>query len=516
MNRSIISLFTFALLAAIAWGVVPVEAANDKPNILIIFGDDIGYWNVSYNSDGMMGYKTPNIDRIAKEGMRFTDYYAEQSCTAGRAALITGQMPVRTGLTKVGIPGADVGIRQEDPTLATLLKPHGYATGQFGKNHLGDRDEFLPTNHGFDEFFGNLYHLNAEEAPEHPSYPKDPEFRKKFGPRGVIKSTADGKIEDTGPLTKKRMETIDEEFLTATLDFIDRNHHADKPWFVWFNSSRMHYHTHVPQKYTGKSGLNFYADGMLQHDDHVGALLDKLDKLGIADNTIVIYSTDNGPHYNMWPDGAISPWRGEKNTNWEGGFRVPALIRWPGKIQAGSVNNEITSHADWVPTLMAAVGEPDIKSKLLKGHVIGNRKYKVHIDGYNLLPMITGKGSKWPRKEFFYWNDDGQLTALRYDRWKIIFMEQRSKQFRVWMDPYVPLRIPLIFDLRMDPFERASEEANGYYEWMERMAQVMGGSVQSFSGKMIESFKDYPPRQRPASFNLDDVMRAFTSLGEGN
>ena len=504
-------------LFAIALLVIGSSAfAQDKPNILVIMGDDIGYWNLSHNNDGMMGYKTPNIDRIAAEGTRFTDYYAEQSCTAGRSAFITGQMPVRTGLTKVGVPGAELGIQKEDPTLASLLKTHGYATGQFGKNHLGDRDEFLPTEHGFDEFFGNLYHLNAEEAPEDPSYPKNPEFRKKFGPRGVIKSSADGKVEDTGPLTKKRMETIDEEFLAASLDFIDRSHKAGKPWFTWFNSSRMHYWTHVPKNWDGKSGLNFYADGMLQHDDHVGQLLTKLDELGITENTIVIYTTDNGPHYNHWPDGAISPWRGEKNTNWEGGFRVATLIRWPGHIAADKAINGIASHTDWVPTLMAAVGDPDIKEKLLEGHRAGDLTYKVHLDGYNLLPALTGQSDEWPRKEFFYWSDDGDLTAMRYDRWKLVFMEQRAKKYRVWMEPFVPLRMPLVFDLRMDPFERASTDANAYFEWFDRKVQYLGLAALPIASKMILTFKDYPPRQKPASFNLDEVMNSFMDPGPGN
>lgn len=495
-----------------------LAAESDKPNILVIFGDDIGYWNLSYNNDGMMGYKTPNIDRIAAEGMRFTDYYAEQSCTAGRAAFITGQMPVRTGLTKVGIPGAELGLQKEDPTLATLLKEHGYATGQFGKNHLGDQDKYLPTEHGFDEFFGNLYHLNAEEAPEHPNYPKDPEFRKKFGPRGVIKSSADGKVEDTGPLTRKRMENADQEFLDAALDFMDRQHKAGKPFFTWFNSTRMHYVTHVPTEYEGKSGLNFYADGMMQHDDHIGVLLKKLDDMGVADNTIVIYTTDNGPHFNMWPDGGITPFRGEKNTNWEGGYRVPFIIRWPGKIPANSVTNQITAHNDWVPTLMAAVGDDKVKEELLEGHSVNGTTYKVHLDGYNLLPFLTGQNkdmTQWPRHEFFYWNDDGQLVAMRYDRWKLVFMEQQSSKFGVWMYPFVQLRIPLVFDLRMDPFERAQHNANSYYEWMEGVIQWAGGASQTIAGKMIASFKDFPPRQKPSSFNLDDVMASMTAGAEG-
>ena len=488
------ALWLLLVLAVVMCGSAGA-GAQDKPNILVIMGDDIGYWNLSYNSGAMMGYKTPNIDRIAAEGVRFTDYYGEQSCTAGRAAFITGQMPVRTGMTKVGLPGADLGLRKEDPTLAELLKPLGYATGQFGKNHLGDKDEFLPTAHGFDEFFGNLYHLNAEEAPEDPTYPKDPAFKKKFGPRGVIKSTAGGKVEDTGPLTKKRMETVDEEFLAAALDFMDRQNKAKKPFFVWFNSTRMHYHTHVPPQWDGKSDLNFYADGMLQHDNHVGQLLKKLDDLGIANNTIVIYTTDNGPHFNMWPDGGITPFRGEKNTNWEGGYRVPCFVRWPGKIKGGETINEMTSHTDWVPTLLAAAGAPDVKEKLLKGYKAGDMTYKVHLDGYNLLPMLTGQGGDWPRKGFFYWNDDGELVAMRYDRWKLVFKEQQSRQFRVWMDPFVNLRVPLMFDLRMDPFERAHTDANTYYEWMERMAQIIGVAAQSYTGKMIMTFKEFPPSE---------------------
>ena len=509
--------FCICLLSSLF--IAATTMADEKPNILVIMGDDVGYWNLSYNNDGMMGYRTPNIDRLAREGVRFTDYYAEQSCTAGRAAFITGQMPVRTGLTKVGIPGADLGLSKKDPTLAEMLKPLGYATGQFGKNHLGDRDEFLPTQHGFDEFFGNLYHLNAEEAPEHPNYPKSPEFRKKYGPRGVIRSSSDGKVEDTGPLNKKRMETVDDEFLAAASDFIDRQHKADKPFFCWFNSTRMHYVTHVPKDYAGKSGLNFYADGMMQHDDHVGKLLKKLDTLGIADNTIVIYTTDNGPHFNMWPDGGITPFRGEKNTNWEGGYRVPFVIRWPDKLPKDTAFNGVTSHTDWVPTLMAAAGDDKIKEKCLKGHKIGNMTYKVHLDGYNLLPHLTREGKQdleaWPRKEFFYWNDDGQLVALRYDRWKLVFMEQRSSKFGVWMEPFVQLRIPLVFDLRMDPFERAQHNANSYYEWMEAMIQWVGAPGQDIAAKMIMSFKEFPPRQKPSSFNLDEVLKKMSAGSEG-
>lgn len=492
--------------------------AQDKPNIVVIFGDDVGYWNLSYNNDGMMGYQTPNIDRVADEGIRFTDYYAEQSCTAGRAAFITGQMPVRTGMTKVGMPGADLGLRPEDPTLATLLKSRGYATGQFGKNHLGDLDEFLPTNHGFDEFFGNLYHLNAEETPERADYPKSPEFREKYGPRGVIKSFADGRIEDTGPLTKKRMETVDEEFLSAAIDFIERQDSAEQPFFLWFNTTRMHYRTHVPDEYEGKSNLNFYADGMLQHDDQVGILLDKLDELELSEDTIVIYTTDNGPHFNMWPDGGITPFRGEKNTNWEGGYRVPFAIRWPGRFAENTVVNSVTSHTDWVPTLLAAAGDPDVKAKLLDGMSAEGETYNVHLDGYNLLPHLLGETpdeTDWPRREFYYWNDDGQLVAMRYDRWKLVFMEQRADQFAVWMDPFIPLRVPLVFDLRMDPFERAQHSSNSYFEWMEGVAQWAGVPAQDIAGKMIMSFKDYPPRQAPSSFNLDSVMKSLTAGSEG-
>ena len=510
--RRLPRMLAMGLLLVLLASPVKGEAQQDKakPNILVIMGDDIGYWNLSYNNRGMMGYLTPNIDRIAHEGTTFTDYYAEQSCTAGRAAFITGQYPARTGLTKVGVPGATVGLQPQDPTLAELLKLAGYATGQFGKNHLGDRDEFLPTNHGFDEFFGNLYHLNAEEEPENPDYPKEPAFRKRFGPRGVIHSWAqpDGsqKIEDSGPLTIERMKTVDNEFLDAGLGFIDRQHKAGKPWFVWFNSTRMHIYTHIPDDYRGKSGLNFYADGMLQHDDQVGVLLKKLDDLGVAENTIVIYITDNGPHYNEWPDGAITPFRSEKNTNWEGGFRAPAAVRWPGKIPAGRVINEIASNQDWVPTLMAAAGVPDIKERLLKGQKIGNKTFKVHLDGYNLLPSLTGQAAEWPRKGFFYFSDDGDLLALRYQRWKVVFAEQRAHRFDVWRDPFVKLRLPKLFDLRMDPFERADTDSNNYNDWMIRHAFVLM-PAQAYAAKLLATFKDFPPRQKPAAFNLDEIMR---------
>lgn len=487
-------------------------SAQDQPNILVIWGDDIGITNISAYSRGLVGYHTPNIDRIAKEGMLFTDYYGEQSCTAGRSSFITGQSVYRTGLSKVGLPGAELGMRIEDPTIAGLLKARGYMTGQHGKNHLGDKDEHLPTNHGFDEFLGNLYHLNAEEEPENPDYPKDPEFRKRFGPRGVIKSAADGDIQDTGPLTRKRMETIDDETVAASMDFIDRAHAAKKPFFCWWNGTRMHFRTHVKPELQGISGQNTYGDGMVEHDRHVGQLLDKLDKLGIAENTIVIYSTDNGVHMNTWPDAGLTPFQGEKNTNWEGGWRVPAMVRWPGKIEASSVSNEIVHHMDWLPTFLAAAGEPNIKEKLLEGdaQAIG-RQYKVHLDGYNILPMLTGETDKSPRKEIFYFSDEGDLTALRYGDWKAIFLEQKAKgTLRVWIEPWTPLRIPLIFNLRRDPFERAYFTSNTYYDWMiDRVFFLV--PAQQYVGKFLETFREFPPRQKAGSFSIDQVMEKIQS-----
>ncbi len=482
--------------------------AAKKPNILVIMGDDVGWFNINYINRGMMGYDTPNIDRVAEEGMFFTDAYAEQSCTAGRAAFITGQHPFRTGLLRVGLPGADVGIRAEDPTIAELLKPLGYMTGQFGKNHLGDKDEFLPSNHGFDEFFGNLYHLNAEDEPENPDYPKNPEFKKKFGPRGVIKSTADGKIEDTGPLTKKRMETVDDEFAGAAMDFMERSVKAKKPFFTWFNASRMHVWTRLRPKYEGITGQGIYADGMREHDDHVGQLLHKLEELGITDNTIVVYTTDNGAEVFSWPDGGTIPFRGEKNTNWEGGYRVPMFVKWPGKIKAGSISNEIISLQDFLPTLLAAAGEPEIKEKLLKGHKAGNKTFKVHLDGYNFLPHMTGKEEKGPRREFIYFSDDGLPTALRYDDWKLVFMEQRAHGLAVWQDPYFALRAPKTFNLRRDPFERADHESGSYDVWFAERMFVFAPAQQIF-GKFLMTFKEYPPRQKPDDFNLNTIMRKF-------
>jgi arylsulfatase len=484
---------------------------GDRPNILVMWGDDIGISNLSCYSDGLMGYRTPNIDRIADEGMRFTDYYGEQSCTAGRSAFITGQSVFRTGLSKVGLPGADLGLRAEDPTIAELLKPLGYATGQFGKNHLGDKDEFLPSNHGFDEFFGNLYHLNAEEEPELPDYPPAedfPNFRERFGPRGVVHSYADGRIEDTGPLTRKRMETVDEEFLEAAVDFIDRQHQDGTPFFVWFNTTHMHFRTHTKPESIGQSGRwqSPYHDTMIDHDKHVGALLDKLDELGIADNTIVIYSTDNGPHMNSWPDGAMTPFRSEKNTNWEGAFRVPAMVRWPGRIAPGTVSNEIVSHLDWLPTFLAAAGEPDIKSKLLQGHQAGDKRFRVHLDGYDLLPYLTGQEAKSPRPGFFYFSDDGDLTAVRMDNWKQVFMEQRvTGTLQVWAEPFTLLRVPKLFNLRTDPYERADTTSNTYWDWLLDHA-FLAVPTQAIVGEFLATFQEFPPRQKAASFTVDQVM----------
>ncbi|MFT6286740.1 MAG: arylsulfatase A-like enzyme [Halieaceae bacterium] len=487
----------------------PLLSAADKPNILVIWGDDIGIWNISRYSMGQMGYHTPNIDRIANEGTIFTDYYGEQSCTAGRSAFITGQHPVRTGLTKVGIPGSDLGLQPEDPTLAELLKPQGYVSGQFGKNHLGDKDEFLPTNHGFDEFFGNLYHLQAEEAPEDPDYPKIPGFREKYGPRGVIHSYADGKIEDSGPLTSKRMETVDEEFLAASLKFIDTAHKNGKPFFVWFNSTRMHYYTHVKPETLGASGgQGFYNDAMVEHDGHVGTLLGKLDELGIVDNTIVIYSTDNGPHFNQWPDAAITPYRGEKNTNWEGGYRVPAMVRWPGEIKSGAISNQVMSHLDWIPTLMAAVGDDQIKEDLKKGKRVGSDTFKVHLDGYNFLPFLKGEQAIAPRREFFYFSDDGLLTSARIGDWKFVFAEQRARRFDVWRDPFVVLRIPKIFNLRRDPFERADTDSNSYNLWWDKKIGSVGSLAFGAVSQFVGSFEQFPPRQRPGTFAVEQIMES--------
>jgi arylsulfatase A-like enzyme len=516
-------------LAAPVLAPATVQAQQPtKPNIVIIWGDDIGQSNVSAYSRGLMGYQTPNIDRVANEGMMFTDYYAEQSCTAGRASFITGQSGLRTGLTKVGLPGATVGLQKEDPTIAELLKPLGYATGQFGKNHLGDRNEYLPTMHGFDEFYGNLYHLNAEEEPELPDYPKDkdfPNFRGKFGPRGVLDCKASdkddttvdprfGKIgkqacKDTGPLTKKRMETIDDDIAARAVDFIKRQNAAGKPAFVWVNFTHMHLRTHTKPESLGQAGRwqSPYHDTMIDHDKNVGEVLKVLDDLKIADNTFVMYSTDNGPHMNSWPDGAMTPFRSEKNTNWEGAYRVPAMVRWPGHIKPGQVSNEIVASLDWLPTLLAMAGDTEVKDKLLKGYKVGDMTYKVHLDGDNLVPYLTGQALKSPRDSFIYINDDQQMTALRYNNWKFVFMEQEVPgTLRIWGNPFTELRVPKIFNLRTDPYERADITSNTYYDWlMDHVFALV--PAQAFVGDFLATFKDYPQRQKAASFNLDAVLR---------
>jgi arylsulfatase len=508
------ALWTLAIMVTL-WWAEPVWAADQsKPNILVIWGDDIGWFNTSAYNHGMMGFRTPSIDTIANGGMLFTDAYGQQSCTAGRGAFITGQSPLRTGLLKVGLPGAKEGLSGLDPTIAELLKPLGYATGQFGKNHLGDSDEFLPTNHGFDEFFGNLYHLNAEEEPENPDYPQNPEFKEKFGPRGVIHSYAGGKIEDTGPLTKKRMEIADADFVAAAEDFITRAHQANKPFFVWLNTTRMHIWTHLAPQFQGKTGLGVYADGLVEHDTQVGEVLKRLDDLGITNNTIVLYSTDNGAEVMTWPDGGMTPFRSEKNTNWEGGYRVPMMVRWPGHIQPNQVSNAIIAHEDWLPTLLAAAGDPNIKQELLAGYKAGEKTFKVHLDGYNFLPYLTGQTTESPRKEFFYWNDDGHLVALRYGRWKLVFEEQRAHGIDVWQDPFVTLRFPKLFDLLGDPFERADHDSIDYSHWrVERIFLLV--PAQGFVAGFLQTFKDFPPRQRPATFNLDQVMQALQDGGSG-
>ncbi len=492
----------------------------EKPNILIIWGDDIGISNLSTYSDGLMGYRTPNIDRIADEGVKFTDYYGEQSCTAGRAAFITGQNPYRTGLTKVGMPGAKLGLQAEDPTIADALKHHGYATGQFGKNHLGDRDEHLPTAHGFDEFFGNLYHLNAEEEPEHPDYPTDeefPGFSERFRPRGVLHSWAneDGtqRIEDTGPLTKKRMETVDEEFRDAAADFIRTQAEDDTPFFVWFNSTHMHFRTHTKEESKGRAGRwqSNYHDTMLDHDDVVGSLLDLLDELGLAENTIVMYSTDNGPHMNSWPDAGMTPFRNEKNSNWEGAYRVPAMVRWPGHIPAGTTLNGIVSHNDWFVTLLAAVGDTDIAERLKSGTELHGTDFTVHLDGNNQLDYITGAVEHSPRRHFFYVSDDGDLTALRFENWKLVFLEQRAVgTLLVWQEPYIELRFPKLFNLRTDPYERADITSNTYWDWVLDHVFLFV-PAQAYVGRMLGTLAEFPARQESASCTINQVMAKLES-----
>jgi len=510
-------LFLSVFLGALAFAPDVALAQSKKPNILIIWGDDIGYWNVSAYNQGMMGYKTPNIDRIAKQGALFTDWYGQQSCTAGRSCFITGQSGFRTGLLKVGLPGAKEGLQKEDVTLAQLLKPHGYITGQFGKNHLGDRDEHLPTAHGFDEFFGSLYHLNAEDEPEHPDYFKDPALQERFGTRGVLHSWAnpDGtqKIEATGALTMKRMETIDEEVTAHALRFMTDAKKADKPFFLWWNSTRMHVWTRLKEESVGKTGLGIYPDGMVEHDGHVGQLLDKLDELGLAEDTIVMYSTDNGAEVFTWPDGGATPFRGEKNTNWEGGFRVPTAMRWPGVIKPGTVLNDIVSHEDMVPTLMAAAGDPNVVEKLKKGMQVGDDTFKVHLDGYNQMDYFAGKGPG-ARKEFFYFNDDGSLVCLRYNQWKLVFAEQRAHGVNVWQDPFVVLRFPKLFNIRSDPFETADHESMDYGRWrFERIFLLV--PAQQFVGKFLATFQEFPPRQKGGSFGIDQVLETLQTATSG-
>ena len=510
------------VIAASAGWFAPANAADKQPNILVIWGDDIGTWNISHNNRGAMGYMTPNIDRVAREGVAFTDYYAQQSCTAGRAAFISGSVPVRSGMTKVGMPGAKEGWQKTDVTMATILKSQGYATGQFGKNHQGDRDEHLPTVHGFDEFLGSLYHLNAEEEPENRDYPRDLKLRngktflQQFGPRGVIKSRSDGKggqtIENLGPLTKKRMETIDEETLAAAKDFIVRQHKAGKPFFCWWNGTRMHFRTHVKSEHIGLSGQDEYGDGMVEHDMHVGELLKLIDELGLANDTIVQYSTDNGPHYNTWPDAGTTPYRSEKNSNWEGAFRVPAFVRWPGHFPAGVTLNGIVSHEDWLPTFAAAAGAPDIKAKLFKGGVsLNGRTYKNHIDGYDLTDYLTGKVKESPRNEFIYVGDDGDVMSIRVGDWKATYLENRAEQLQVWREPLIKLRLPLLFNLRRDPFERSQHNSNTYHDWMIDRAFVLG-PMQMVASEFLLTMRDFPPSQTPGDWSLASLERQIKSM----
>jgi arylsulfatase len=527
-------LWLAALLLSLSTSVLAVEAET-QPNILVIWGDDIGTWNISHNNRGMMGFETPNIDRIATEGISFTDYYAQQSCTAGRAAFIGGTVPVRTGMTKVGLPGAAEGWQEQDITIAAVLKEQGYATGQFGKNHFGDRDEHLPTNHGFDEFFGPLYHLNASEEPEHRDYPgslvlpSGKTFFEQYGPRGVIRSSAGerGKqtIEDTGQLTRKRMETIDEETLAAAKDFIQRQHRAGKPWFTWWNATRMHFRTHVKEEHTGIAGPSGdeYHDGMVEHDMHVGELLALIDELDIADNTIIFYSTDNGPHFNTWPDAGYTPFRKEKNSNWEGAYRVPAFVRWTGHYPSGATVNGIVAHEDWMVTFAAAAGKNDLKEDLLDGYRAIGRRYRQHLDGYDMNEYLANADSyetlgeniaASPRKEFFYVNDDGQMVAIRLGDWKAVFLENRADAFQIWREPFVELRLPLLFNLRRDPFEKAQIDANVYHDWfLDRPYVVV--PMQQLAGRFFKTLAEYPPSQTPGSFNLEKVQEQIENAATG-
>ena len=505
-------------------------AQDKRPNIVVIWGDDIGESNISAYNFGLMGYKTPNIDRLAKEGMMFTDMYADQSCTAGRSSFITGQATIRTGLSKVGMPGAAQGLKAEDVTIATLLKQEGYATGQFGKNHLGDRNEYLPTLHGFDEFFGNLYHLNAEEEPEQRDYPKNPEFLNKYGPRGVMSCVATDvddptedprfgkmgkqKCEDTGPLNRKRMETVDDEIAGRAKKFIKRQVEAGKPFFTWINYTHMHFRTHTKPDSLGQAGVaqSYYHDTMIDHDKNVGQILNLIDELGIADNTIVVYSTDNGPHRNSWPDAGNTKFRSEKNTGWEGAYRVPQFVRWPGKIKPGSISNEIMSQLDWAPTLLAAVGNTDVKEKLRTGYEANGKNYKNHLDGYNFLPHLTGQEDKGPRKEFLYFSDEGDLMGLRYNNWKLHFMVQdQTGTMEIWQRKFRGLRMPYLYNLRTDPYEFARTTSNTYWDWYIDRAWVlypMGDVIAPF----LKSLEEYPPSQKPGSFTVGDAFKQIQAV----
>ena len=504
------ALALLALTGVLAPTATPADPSDKKPNILVIFGDDVGQTNISAYSFGVVGYKTPNLDRIAREGMMFTDYYAENSCTAGRSSFITGQTPKRTGLSKVGIPGAPVGLQSRDVTMARALRALGYGTAQFGKNHLGDRDEYLPTNHGFDEFFGNLYHLNAEEEPERPYWPKDDApYVKANSPRGVLHTYADGKIEDTGPLNRKRMETIDDETTSAAIEYMGRQVKAGKPFFTWMNFTRMHVFTHVRDSMRGQSGMpgNEYADGMIEMDGNVGKLLKALDDLKITEDTIVVFTTDNGPNQFSWPDAATTPFRSEKDTNWEGAFRVPALVRWPGHIKAGEVSNEMFSGLDWFPTLLAAAGDTDIKERLLKGASLDGKTFKVHLDGYNQLPYLTGQQPKGARTDFAYFNDDGVLVGFRHENWKAVFCQmEQPGGFPVWYTPFTCLRIPKLFNLRMDPYERADIVSDQYDKWRVDNAYLMGWMTMH-AAEFLQTFVEYPPSQTPASFTIDQIAK---------
>ena len=536
MNRKLFRTLGFVLLSSILVNSGVVQAQNNKPNILVIWGDDIGIENISYNNRGMMGYRTPNIDQIAREGIAFTDYYGQQSCTAGRAAFISGSVPVRSGMTKVGLPGAAQGWQKTDVTMATVLKGQGYATGQFGKNHEGDRNEHLPTLHGFDEFLGNLYHLNAEEEPENEDYPRDmvlangKTFLQTFGPRGVLHTWATNvddptvdprfgkvgmqKIEDTGPLTKKRMETIDDETIAAAKVFITKAVKSGKPFFVWWNGTRMHFRTHVKAEHRGISGQDEYSDGMVEHDMQVGELLKLLDDLGITKNTVVMYSTDNGPHYNTWPDAGTTPFRSEKNSNWEGAYRVPCFVRWPGHFLADTALNGIVAHEDFLPTFAAIAGNPGIKEQLLNGTEINGRSYKNYIDGYNMLDYFTGKVKDSPRNEFWYVNDDGQIVAARYRDWKVVFLENRGEAFGVWREPFVELRVPLLFNLRRDPFEKSQHNSNTYNDWfLDRPFVVV--PIQTLAARFLMTMKEFPPSQSPGSFNLSKIEEKLKEAAAG-